>query len=115
MLSGSQPQPLTWEMIVRVVEQGLTEQPDLDWKCTGYGPPHNEWDELAKDVAAMANTGGGLIVLGVRDEHVTAAALRLEAPVTLSDPGRKQLPARDLQPDVPAGAMSVIPAPQRSC
>lgn len=73
-------------MIARAVERGVTEQPDLDWKSAGYGPPRNEWDELAKDVAAMANSGSGLIVLGVRDEHATAAALRLETPVTLSDP-----------------------------
>jgi Putative DNA-binding domain len=83
---GLQPQPLTWDMIVRAVQQGVTEQPDLDWKSAGYGSPGNEWDELAKDVAAMANTGGGLIVLGVRDEHNTAAALRLGTPVALSDP-----------------------------
>jgi hypothetical protein len=83
---GLQPQPLAWDMVVRAVEQGVSEQPDLDWKSAGYGPPRNEWDELAKDVAAMANTGGGIIVLGVRDDHDTAAALRLETPVTLSDP-----------------------------
>jgi hypothetical protein len=83
---GVDPQPLTWDMLARAVSEGVTEQPDLDWKSEGYGSPRNEWDELAKDVAAMANSGGGLIVMGVRDQHETAAALRLETPVTLSDP-----------------------------
>lgn len=64
----------------------MTEQPDLDWKAAGYGAPNNEWDELAKDVAALANSGDGIIVIGVRDEHQTAAALRLKTPATLSDP-----------------------------
>jgi hypothetical protein len=82
---GLQPQPLTWDMIAAAVDHGVTEQPDLHWKAAGYGAL-NTWDELAKDVAAMANSGGGLIVVGVRDDHQTSAALRLETPVTLTDP-----------------------------
>lgn len=83
---GLPPQPLTWQMLEQAVDQNVREQPDLDWKSVGYGPGGGDWDELAKDVAAMANSGGGVIVLGVRDDHATAAALRLETPVALTDP-----------------------------
>lgn len=73
---GVQPQELTWDMLVRAVDQGVVEQPDLDWKREGYGAK-KDWDELAKDVAAMANSGGGIIVLGVQEDHATSAAREL--------------------------------------
>ncbi|MEW2290809.1 ATP-binding protein [Streptomyces sp. NPDC047841] len=46
----------------------LAESDDLDWKEQLPQPlREGRWDELTKDVAAMANTRGGLIIFGVRD------------------------------------------------
>jgi hypothetical protein len=50
---------------------GLTdESATLDFK-RGFDPKKNsEWCELIKDIVAMANSGGGRIVIGVNDDGV---------------------------------------------
>ncbi|MFJ9675264.1 helix-turn-helix domain-containing protein [Streptomyces sp. NPDC101221] len=55
----------------------LAEFDDLDWKEHLPQPPRDgRWNELAKDVAAMANTRGGLIVFGVRDTTCELVGIR---------------------------------------
>ena len=44
-------------MIAAAIEQSVTEQPDLDWKATGYSAPSNAWDELAKWRAQVSLAG----------------------------------------------------------
>ncbi|WP_231914455.1 ATP-binding protein [Rhodococcus sp. LB1] len=59
---GQQPGPITDEMIDAVVENGLKETDDLDWKSElppAKGLPQMDYP---KDIAAMANSGGGTIV-----------------------------------------------------
>lgn len=69
---GLSPTPLTHAVVVRAVESGMAEADDLDWKQAL--PPEVEKKRLdvAKDVAALANTRGGLIVYGVREENERA-------------------------------------------
>jgi hypothetical protein len=65
---GAPPGPLSFDMIRTAAADRLAESDDLDWKeCLPQPPRDGRWNELAKDVAAMANTRGGLIVFGVRD------------------------------------------------
>ncbi|MFS0717117.1 AlbA family DNA-binding domain-containing protein [Arthrobacter phoenicis] len=54
----------------------MTERADLDWKqCLPMDGKKPDWkQEFAKDVAAMANTGGGTIVFGVTENRSTSAA-----------------------------------------
>ncbi len=55
-------------MVAKAAADRLAESDDLDWKEQLPQPPREgRWNELAKDVAAMANTRGGLIIFGVRD------------------------------------------------
>lgn len=69
---GLPAQELTFEDVERAVADGLAEERDLDWKTTtpkdlsGKGG-----DEFAKDVTAMANTSGGLLVYGVSEQQRT--------------------------------------------
>ncbi|MEV4454124.1 AlbA family DNA-binding domain-containing protein [Streptomyces mirabilis] len=66
---GSPPGPVTYEMVAEAVRRKLGESDDLDWKqaLPATSPVKGEWNEFAKDVAAMANTRGGLLVYGVSD------------------------------------------------
>ncbi|MFD4953456.1 helix-turn-helix domain-containing protein [Streptomyces sp. NPDC058451] len=65
---GMPPGPITFDMVAQAAADRLAESDDLDWKEQLPQPPREgRWNELAKDVAAMANTRGGLIIFGVRD------------------------------------------------
>ncbi len=71
---GAAPGPLDFGMVRRAAADLLEESDDLDWKEHLPQPPRDgRWNELAKDVAAMANTRGGLLIFGVRDKtcHLT--------------------------------------------
>src|SRR5690625_4590712 len=70
---------LTYSHIQQAVEQKVEESAELDWKSTlpltpgkGVSPDRKEKEryELAKDIAAMANSGGGMIVYGVGETTV---------------------------------------------
>jgi Putative DNA-binding domain len=53
--------------LARLVEGQLEEDVDLDFKAEPYGPKESDRRDLAADVAAMANTRGGAIVLGIAE------------------------------------------------
>lgn len=67
-LLGEAPGPLTYDFITSAVAAGLAETDDLDWKSILTGKEEAQLEEFAKDVAAMANSGGGLIVYGVNEK-----------------------------------------------
>ena len=69
---GLVPQPLTDELLDAAVTGGVVEANDLDWKTElppSKGLPQKDFP---KDVAAMANSGGGVIVFGVRESQRAA-------------------------------------------
>ncbi len=68
--------------LATLVAGAVREDVDLDYKGQLYGNSDAERRDLAGDVAAMANTVGGVIALGV--EEADGAAARL-APVALSE------------------------------
>ncbi|MFI0596719.1 helix-turn-helix domain-containing protein [Streptomyces griseus] len=77
---GSAPGPLTYEMVSRAAADHLDESDDLDWKRDLPQPPRNgQWNEFAKDISAMANTRGGLLIYGVADNHEIIGIDREEA------------------------------------
>lgn len=69
---GVGPGPLTDELLDAAVAAGVVETNDLDWK--GDLPPAKglPQTDFPKDVAAMANSGGGVIVFGVREVQKAA-------------------------------------------
>ncbi|ERH15237.1 divergent AAA domain protein [Actinomyces graevenitzii F0530] len=72
---GIEPGELSIELIERAVEEGVQETASLDWKSEFYNFCKPGWDdEAAKDIAAMANSGGGWIVFGIIEEKETSAA-----------------------------------------
>lgn len=73
-LLGQEPGPLTATMIDQAIIEQIEEAEDLDWKSE-LPPERNLKDgDFPKDVAAMANSGGGIIVYGVKEEQKKAIA-----------------------------------------
>lgn len=71
-LLGVGPRPLTDELIDEAVATGAAETDDVDWK-TGLPPAKGlAQTDIPKDVAAMANSGGGVIVFGVNETQKVA-------------------------------------------
>lgn len=75
---GRTPSPVTWELLEEGLREQVQEQADLDWKQTVYDHRDPKWqDEAAKDIAAMANSGGGWIVFGIAEDRETSAATEI--------------------------------------
>ncbi|MFI1890701.1 helix-turn-helix domain-containing protein [Streptomyces jumonjinensis] len=67
-------------MVRQAAADNLQETDDLDWKEHLPQPPRDgRWNELAKDVAAMANTRGGLLIYGVTDKTTKLVGIDPEA------------------------------------
>ncbi|MGH7744920.1 MAG: AlbA family DNA-binding domain-containing protein [Candidatus Dormibacteria bacterium] len=70
---GAPLDALTSEHVKSLVTSNVQEAFDLDFKRPLYGRGDSDKRALAGDVAALANTAGGIIVLGVEeDEHARA-------------------------------------------
>ncbi|NMO02632.1 ATP-binding protein [Gordonia sp. TBRC 11910] len=70
-LLGTPITRLDAEAIRRAIDNRITEDEQLDWKRSPY--PSGKGDEIAKDVAALANHLGGIIVLGVDEDDAARA------------------------------------------
>ncbi len=67
----------------RLIDEGVAEHQRLEFKSALPGQTPDDRREFARDVAAMANGGGGLIVFGIEEgENDTAGAI---TPVELGD------------------------------
>lgn len=71
-LLGRAPGPLTDELIEEAVTSSLAETDDLDWKSELPPAKGLMQTDFPKDVAAMANSGGGTIVYGVEESQKSA-------------------------------------------
>ena len=73
---GHPPGPLTDEMLDAAVTSGLSESADLDWKRDLPPTADVAKTDFPKDIAAMANSGGGMIVYGVTETQKKATERR---------------------------------------
>ena len=72
---GLEPGNLTMNDINQAIAEKVEETADLDWKKKFYGTQNNAaMEEVAKDIAAMANSGGGWIVFGIKEDGENNAA-----------------------------------------
>ena len=69
---GTAPGPLTDELLDEAVKNGVVETDNLDWKSMLPPPKGLPQTDFPKDVAAMANSGGGLIIFGIREQQKVA-------------------------------------------
>lgn len=66
-LLGTPPTQVTEQDLARLVDGAVREDADLDFKGAPYGSSDADKRELGADVAAMANSRGGLIIIGIED------------------------------------------------
>ena len=70
---GRDAAPLSIELLDSAVYAALEEKTDLDFKLTPPAAADLSRSDLAKDIAAMANSGGGMLLFGVRDSASRAS------------------------------------------
>jgi hypothetical protein len=85
-LFGKPVNELDANAIQSAINNRTPEDVDLDWKEAHY--PRDKNPELAKDVAQLANTVGGIIVLGVKENNGCADA---STPVSLGDSEERRI------------------------
>lgn len=79
-------EPLSLRLIQQAVDERVPEDEQLDWKRA----LPDDGDEFAKDVAAMANSRGGLLVYGIAEDRATGRAAR-SIHVSLADSQQRRL------------------------
>lgn len=89
-LFGSDLDTISSDNVPALVDLGAQEAFDLDFKQGLYGRNDTEKRDLAVDVAAMANTAGGIIVLGIDEDDQARAASTPGVEVTDAEAGRMQ-------------------------
>jgi hypothetical protein len=72
-LLGAPLDDLQYEHLEGLVTNHVSEAFDLDFKETLYGNADKDKRDLATDVAALANTAGGLLVLGIEEDRQARA------------------------------------------
>lgn len=88
---GLEPGNLTMNDINQVIAGKVEETADLDWKKKFYGIQNNAvMEEVAKDIAAMANSGGGWIVFGIKEDGENNAASSVN-PIQWSADNERQI------------------------
>lgn len=88
---GLEPGNLTMNDINQVIAGKVEETADLDWKKKFYSIQNNAvMEEVAKDIAAMANSGGGWIVFGIKEDGENNAASSVN-PIQWSADNERQI------------------------
>jgi len=72
---GASPDVASYSDFASLVSNQVGEASDLDFKMALYGSTDSQRRALAGDVAAMANTAGGILILGIKeDDHARAVS-----------------------------------------
>lgn len=72
------PGELSIDLLQSAIKAGVVETTHLDWKRAFYNRENKKWhEEAAKDIAAMANSGGGWVVFGVAENGSNNSATEL--------------------------------------
>lgn len=108
---GRGPSALSHDLIDAAIVLELAESDDLDWKKSVPAGGDDAAREFAKDIAAMANASGGVIVIGVEEERGRGTAKAVNN-IDISEPQLQRLrswAAAHLRPIV--APLGIIPIP----
>ncbi|MGC4750160.1 helix-turn-helix domain-containing protein [Micromonospora sp. DT201] len=94
-----------------LVTAGVQEAFDLDFKQTLYGGKDQEKRALAGDVAALANTGGGVIILGVEEDDQARATKAPGVAISDAEVARMRQSIASLVAPMPVVDILTVPEP----
>jgi hypothetical protein len=98
-LFGTRLDHVTHAQVSAFVTNTVAEAYDLDFKATLYGKSDKERRDLASDVAALANTAGGVIVLGISEDSQARATAAPGVALSDAEAGRvRQIVASQVSP-----------------
>src|SRR5512132_3852690 len=98
-LFGTRLERLAHAQVADLVTNAVAEAYDLDFKATLYGKSDKERRDLAGDVAALANTAGGVVVLGIAEDNQARAAAAPGVALSDAEVGRvRQVVASQVSP-----------------
>ncbi|MFE3105219.1 AlbA family DNA-binding domain-containing protein [Nocardia tengchongensis] len=110
-LFGAPVDALTKEHLVAAVARKIPEAEDLDFKQALYENTTVAKQELAKDVSALANAGGGILILGVTDQNSAADSLT-PLPLSAGEAERMQKICHyQIRPFLPGVHVKLVPEP----
>lgn len=72
-LLGSRIELVQHADLMALISNHVPEAFDLDFKSEMYGPTERDRRDAATDVAALANTAGGLLILGIEEDDQARA------------------------------------------
>jgi hypothetical protein len=98
-LFGARLEHATHHQVAAFVTNTVAEAYDLDFKATLYGKSDKDRRDLAGDVAALANTAGGVIVVGIAEDSQARAAAAPGVALSDAEVGRiRQIVASQVSP-----------------
>ncbi|MEV5568254.1 ATP-binding protein, partial [Streptomyces sp. NPDC052196] len=89
-LLGADPAQATADDVRRLLNNAqAAEDQDLDYKLEPHANGTEGGGELVKDIAAFANSTGGVLILGLQDDRKTSIPVHA-APIQLTDGLRRR-------------------------
>lgn len=106
-LLGVRLEEAQYHHFMSLVSNKVSEAFDLDFKAKLYGNAERDKKALAGDVAALANTAGGLLILGIEEDDQARARTAPGVSVADAEVGRiRQIVAANV---VPFPQLDVLP------
>lgn len=87
-LLGSRIEMVQHADLVTLITDHVPEAFDLDFKSEMYGPTDRDRRDAATDVAALANTAGGLLIIGIEEDDQARATAAPGVALTEADERR---------------------------
>lgn len=73
IVNGRSLNDISLDDIRFLVENRVPENPHLDYKESPYGRTQQDQREMLRDITGMANSGGGYLIIGIREDHASRA------------------------------------------